>query len=204
VRRYETILILRPDLGEPAQKDVLSRYAGIITASGGDLAETEEWGYRELAYRIRGERRGFYVRLDYGGNGATMNEVERNLKISDDVLRYLSVLVDDNADMEKVRAEIDARHRRAAEARAVAEARAAAIAAERAAAAEAAAASAAEAAAAKAEAAAAKDEAAAKAEAAKAEAAKAETAAAKDEAAEETADASAAAAADVPDGEQSN
>jgi len=117
VRRYETILIFRPDLGESAQKEAIHRYEGIIASSGGDMAETEEWGYRELAYRIKGERRGFYVRLDYGGNGATMNEVERNLKISDDVLRYMSVLVDTNADMEKVRAEIEARHRRVAEAR---------------------------------------------------------------------------------------
>ena len=62
------------------------------------MVETEEWGFRELAYRIKGERRGFYVRLDYGGNGATMNEVERNLKLSDGVLRYLSVLVDEAAE----------------------------------------------------------------------------------------------------------
>ena len=80
MRRYETILIFRPDLGESAQKEAIHRYEGIIASSGGDMAETEEWGYRELAYRIKGERRGFYVRLDYGGNGATMNEVERNLK----------------------------------------------------------------------------------------------------------------------------
>ena len=73
-----------------------------------------------------------------------MNEVERNLKLADPVLRYLSVLVDENADLEKVRAEIDARHRRVAEARAATEARIAAAAATAAANAEAAAAAAAE------------------------------------------------------------
>jgi small subunit ribosomal protein S6 len=134
VRRYETIFILRPDLGDSAQKEAIKRFEGIVGSSGGDLVETEEWGFRELAYRIKGERRGFYVRLDYGGSGATMNEVERNLKLSDGVLRYLSVLVDDSADMEAVRNEIDARRKRAAEAKAAAEARMAALAAERAAA----------------------------------------------------------------------
>ena len=131
MRRYETIFILRPDLGEAAQKDTIRRFEGIVASSGGDLVETDEWGFRELAYRIGGERRGFYVRLDYGGSGAAMNEVERNLKLSDSVLRYLSVLVDPEADLEKVRAEIEARKRRTAEARAATEARAAAMAQER-------------------------------------------------------------------------
>jgi small subunit ribosomal protein S6 len=144
VRRYETIFILRPDLGEASQKEAIKRFEGLVASNGGDLVETEEWGFRELAYRIKGERRGFYVRLDYGGVGATMNEVERNLKLADPVLRYLSVLVDENADLEKVRAEIDARHRRVAEARAATEARIAAAAAAAAANAEAAAAAAAE------------------------------------------------------------
>ena len=122
MRRYETIFILRPDLGESAQKDALRRFEGIIAGSGGDLIESEEWGFRELAYRIKGERRGFYVRLDYGGTGATMNEVERNLKLADSVLRYMSVLVDSDVDPAVVRAEIEAHHRRTAEARAAAEA----------------------------------------------------------------------------------
>jgi len=122
MRRYETIFILRPDLGESAQKDALRRFEGIIASAGGDLIESEEWGFRELAYRIKGERRGFYVRLDYGGGGATMNEVERNLKLADSVLRYLSVLVDTDVDTAAVRAEIEAHHRRTAEARAAAEA----------------------------------------------------------------------------------
>jgi small subunit ribosomal protein S6 len=139
VRRYETIFILRPDLGDSAQKDAIKRFEGIVGTTGGDLVETEEWGFRELAYRIKGERRGFYVRFDYGGSGATMNEVERNLKLSDGVLRYLSVLVDESADMATVRSDIEARQKRTAEAKAATEARMAAFAADRAAAAEAAA-----------------------------------------------------------------
>jgi len=136
MRRYETIVILRPDLGESAQKDTVRRFEGIITSSGGELIDTEEWGFRELAYQIKGERRGFYARLDYGGNGAVMNEVERNLRLSDAVLRYLSVLVASEVDPASVRAEIEAHRRRTAEARAAAEAARAAAEASRAAAAE--------------------------------------------------------------------
>ena len=122
MRRYETIFILRPDLGESIQKDAIRRFEGIVRSSAGEMIETDEWGFRELAYHIKGERRGFYVRLDYGGNGATMNEIERNLKLSDSVLRYLSVLVDSDIDPATVRAELEAHRRRSAEARAAAEA----------------------------------------------------------------------------------
>ncbi|MDO8434874.1 MAG: 30S ribosomal protein S6 [Candidatus Binatus sp.] len=127
MRRYETIFILRPDAGDPQIKETIKRYEGIIVAGGGEMIETEEWGSRELAYRIKGERRGYYVRLDYVSPGPVMNEVERNLKLSDTVLRYLSVLVDDDADVAKVREELEARNRRIAEARAAQEARVAAL-----------------------------------------------------------------------------
>jgi small subunit ribosomal protein S6 len=134
LRRYETIFILRPDLGESVQKDAIRRFESIVRTSAGEMIETDEWGFRELAYHIKGERRGFYVRLDYGGNGATMNEIERNLKLSDSVLRYLSVLVDNDIEPATVRAELETHRRRSAEARAAAEAARAAAEAARAAA----------------------------------------------------------------------
>ncbi len=129
MRRYETIFILRSDLGEPQVKDSIKRFEGLVASGGGEMLETDEWGFRELAYRIHNERRGYYVRLDYAATGLVMNEVERNLKLSDSVLRYLSVLLDPEVDTVKVRAEIDARLHRAAEAKAAAEARMAAAAA---------------------------------------------------------------------------
>ena len=129
MRRYETIFILRSDLGEPQVKDSIKRFEGLVATGGGEMLETDEWGFRELAYRIHNERRGYYVRLDYAATGPVMNEVERNLKLSDSVLRYLSVLLDPEVDTAKVRAEIEARLHRAAEAKAAAEARMAAAAA---------------------------------------------------------------------------
>jgi small subunit ribosomal protein S6 len=128
LRRYETVFILRPDLGEAQVKEIIKRFEGIVAADGGELIDTDEWGFRELAYRIRGERRGYYVRLDYAGPGTALTEIERNLKLADNVLRYLSVLVDPEVDTAKVRAEVEARRRRTAEAHAAAEARAAAAA----------------------------------------------------------------------------
>lgn len=129
MRRYETIFILRPDLGEAQFRENIKRFEGFVVSGGGEMLEIDEWGFRELAYRIHNERRGYYVRLDYAAGGDVMNEVERNLKLSDVVLRYLSVLVDPEVDVAKARTEIETRRHRAAEAKAAAEARAAAAAA---------------------------------------------------------------------------
>jgi small subunit ribosomal protein S6 len=118
VRRYETIFILRPNLGEIQLKQSLKRVEDIVANGGGDLIETDEWGIRELAYRIKRERRGYYVRLDYVASGAVMNEVERNLKLMDESLRHLSVMVEEDADAVRLRGEVEARQRRLAEARA--------------------------------------------------------------------------------------
>jgi small subunit ribosomal protein S6 len=120
VRRYETIFILRPNLGENQLKQSLKRVEDIVANGGGDLIETDEWGMRELAYRIKRERRGYYVRLDYVATGAVMNEVERNLKLMDESLRHLSVMVEEDADAARLRGEVEARQRRLAEARAAA------------------------------------------------------------------------------------
>jgi small subunit ribosomal protein S6 len=116
VRRYETIFVLRPDLGEGPLRQSIKRIEDIV-GHGGELIETDEWGVRELAYNIKRERRGYYVRLDYVAPGPVMNEVERNLKLMDQVLRYLSVMVEEEADAAQLRSEIEARQRRLAEAR---------------------------------------------------------------------------------------
>jgi small subunit ribosomal protein S6 len=130
LRRYETIFILRPDLGENQIQETIKRFEGVVGAGGGETIETEEWGSRELAFQIRGERRGYYVRLDYAAGAAVVNEIERNLKLQDTVLRYLSVMTDPEPDVAKARDDLEARKRRIAEAKAAAEARATALAAE--------------------------------------------------------------------------
>ena len=118
MRRYETVFILRPDLGEAQIKDTVSRYEQMIATGGGEMVERDDWGIRDLTYNIKRERRGYYVRLDYVSPAAVVNEVERNLKLADDVLRFLSVMVAPEADPAALRADIEARRRKIAEAKA--------------------------------------------------------------------------------------
>lgn len=92
MRRYETVLIAHADLSEDEISKLVARYAGIVTGQKGILVKVERWGKRKLAYLIRKQARGFYILLDYAGAGAAVNELERNLKIDDNILKFMTVL----------------------------------------------------------------------------------------------------------------
>lgn len=92
-REYETIYILRPDIDADSADRVGSRLAEVVGRESGRLTKVEMWGRRRLAYDIAKHRRGVYVYLKYLGNGRTVSEIERNLRLSDGVLKYQTVLV---------------------------------------------------------------------------------------------------------------
>ena len=102
MRRYETILILDPDLGEEARGPVLDRVRELIPQRGGLLVEFEEWGGRKLAYEIKKKSRGYFIRIDFCGGGDLINEMERQFRIDDRVMKYMTILLDEEADMERI------------------------------------------------------------------------------------------------------
>jgi small subunit ribosomal protein S6 len=91
-REYETVYILRPDIDADSAERVGSRVADVIGRESGRMTKVELWGRRRLAYEIKKNKRGIYVYLRYLGNGRTVSEVERNLRLTDGVLRYQTVL----------------------------------------------------------------------------------------------------------------
>ena len=103
---YETLFIIKPDPMEDQIQEVIDRLTSRIEGVGGKPAVIDHWGNRELAYpiRYRGERlyRGYYVLLTYAGDGATVEEVERNIKIMDITFRYLTVKQDENFDADSI------------------------------------------------------------------------------------------------------
>jgi small subunit ribosomal protein S6 len=106
LRRYETILIVHVDLSEDELSNLIDRYGGIITGQKGILVKVERWGKRRLAYPIRKQARGFYILIDYAGVSDVVNELERNLKIDDKVLKFMTVLKADKVDPEALEQEI--------------------------------------------------------------------------------------------------
>jgi small subunit ribosomal protein S6 len=91
LRRYETILIAHADLSEDDLAGLITRYGSIVTAQKGILIKVERWGKRKLAYLIRKQARGFYILVDFAGESAVVNELERNLKIDDKILKFMTI-----------------------------------------------------------------------------------------------------------------
>ena len=106
MRRYETILIAHVDLSEDELSSLIARYSTIITGQKGILVKVERWGKRRLAYIIKKQVRGFYILIDYAGESAAVNELERNLKINDKILKFMTVLKDDAVDPAALEKEI--------------------------------------------------------------------------------------------------
>jgi small subunit ribosomal protein S6 len=106
MRRYETIAIVDPDVSPEARVPLFERCQEIISQLNGMLVLLDEWGTRKLAYEIKKKLRGYYVRFDYCGNGDLVQEMERFFRIDERVLKFLTVLVDDDVDPEKVKEEL--------------------------------------------------------------------------------------------------
>jgi small subunit ribosomal protein S6 len=96
VTLYETMFILHPDRGG-AVKEYIERFKKVVEGQGGTIAHLEEWGLKDLAYRIQKQMKGYYTLLQYRSNTRAVEELERTLKLTDGVLRYLTVRVDESA-----------------------------------------------------------------------------------------------------------
>ena len=92
-REYETIYILRADIDADSAEKIGTRLAEVVTREAGRLTRVESWGRRRLAYDIGKQRRGVYMYLKYLGGGKVVSEIERNLRLSDGVIKYQTVLV---------------------------------------------------------------------------------------------------------------
>lgn len=108
MRRYETIVIINPDLSEDDRSSLLGRIKELIPQQEGVLIQEDVWGTKKLAYEIKKKPRGFYVRFDYCGMGALVDELERSFRIDDRVMKYLTVQLDSDADVDQIQAEIAA------------------------------------------------------------------------------------------------
>jgi len=88
---YETMYILRPDLNEEAVDAAIGKYQTLLKEQGGALLETQHRGKRRLAYEIDRHREGIYIQMNYSGPGTVIAPLERSMRLSDEVIRYLTV-----------------------------------------------------------------------------------------------------------------
>ncbi|SDP03848.1 30S ribosomal protein S6 [Desulforhopalus singaporensis] len=102
MRRYETIFILRPNVGEEEINRIIGYTTDIITDEKGSIIEINKWGLKKLAYLIKKESLGFYVYCDYAGTPAAVAEIERKFRIDDSVMKYMTVKTAETIDAEEI------------------------------------------------------------------------------------------------------
>jgi len=104
-RRYETVFILPSDSDEGKKKDILDRLDGVVEKGGGIRVKREDWGVRRLAYPVKSQPKGHYFLLDFVGTAQIVAELERHMRMLEDVHRFLTVKTDDCVDLEAAQKE---------------------------------------------------------------------------------------------------
>jgi small subunit ribosomal protein S6 len=97
-REYETIFIVHPDAGTEVIDRVAGRCREVVGRLSGKLIKAENWGRRRLAYPVRKNSKGIYIYLRYLGYSDMVHEIERNLRMLDPVIKYMTVKIDEDVD----------------------------------------------------------------------------------------------------------
>jgi len=113
MRIYEQLFIVRPDASEEEIDAYVEQLRPVITGGDGTLDTVEKWGVRKLAYRVAKRDEGYYVRLQFTSEPDAVKEIERRMRVSDLVLKYLTVRIDEELKrLEKRRKQRERRARR--------------------------------------------------------------------------------------------
>ncbi len=91
---YEMTYILNPVLDEEKFSEIVAHVNKLIEDNGGEIVEVDEWGVKKLAYEIENKNTGYYVNLYFHAPGSSIEVIERNMRIHDDIMRYLALKYD--------------------------------------------------------------------------------------------------------------
>ena len=98
LREYETIFLLKPDLAEDLVEKIVERFKGVVNRDTGKMIKVENWGKKKTAFEVKKSFRAIFIRFLYLGDFKMVAEFERNLRMTDDVLKYQSVKIAENID----------------------------------------------------------------------------------------------------------
>ncbi|MEO9614719.1 MAG: 30S ribosomal protein S6 [Nitratireductor sp.] len=91
---YEHVFLARQDLSQQQIDALVEQYKGVVEANGGSIGRVENWGLKSLTYRIKKNRKAFFTLMDLTAPAAAVNEMERQMGLSEDVLRFMTIRVD--------------------------------------------------------------------------------------------------------------
>ena len=94
-RIYEELFIVRPDATDEEIDPLIEQLTTLISGKGGNVDKSEKWGIRKLAYRVKKRNEGFYILLQFTAEPEAVSEVERRLRVSDLVMKFITVRIDE-------------------------------------------------------------------------------------------------------------
>jgi small subunit ribosomal protein S6 len=112
MRIYEELFIVRPDATDEEIDPLIEQIKGIVTSHGGTVDKTDKWGVRRLAYRVQKRSEGHYILLQFSASPGTVHEIERRLRVTDMVLKFITVRIDEK--LKRIEKRRIAREKRAA------------------------------------------------------------------------------------------
>ena len=98
MNKYESVLIARQDLGSSQVNTLVDELKNVISAQGGEVVRVDNWGLKNLAYRIKKNRKGHYVLMNISAPASAVAEYERVMRVNEDIIRYMTVRVEDFSD----------------------------------------------------------------------------------------------------------
>ena len=112
MRVYEELFIVRPDATDEEVDPLIEQMKGVITAGGGTVEKADRWGVRKLAYRVQKRSEGLYILMQFSAGPQVAKELERRLRVSDLVLKFITVRIDEK--LKRIEKRKKAREKRAA------------------------------------------------------------------------------------------
>ena len=91
---YEHVFLARQDLTQQQVDDLVAHYKGVIESNGGKIGRVESWGLKSLTYRVKKNRKAYYMLMDLDAPAKALNEMERQMGLSEDVLRFMTLRVE--------------------------------------------------------------------------------------------------------------
>ncbi len=115
LRYYETMFLLHPDLSEEERNSAVEKYSDIIQKDGGQIVYIDRWPLRKLAYKVQKQPQGYYVILYFGAPGHTIQELTRNFRIDEQVMKFLTTKLEDEFDLEEAKKQFKDKTKQASE-----------------------------------------------------------------------------------------
>ncbi len=101
LRHYETMFLLHPDLSSEDREDAIQKFSKIIQDDKGQIVNIDQWPLRKLAYKVQKQTQGYYVVMDFGAPGDAIEELTRNYRLDERVMKFMTTKLDDEFDFEE-------------------------------------------------------------------------------------------------------